>query len=251
MDSAQFCLTGVAPVLVPTCPVIRLIRSYAGLFAKFPFQIDNLTESAGVLMSYRKAFASMVLLCILSAPAKSQTPNRNRQDVYDHVLDLLFPVDVESKPYYAKLILRFHDDESQLVLVVYPGGESELIHSSLDNMNGSSLFQLVTETLARNPAASESEIAARVKVRTIRSPLEHRAVQAELNHLKTIRISPYLATRVGVDEVTWYEFWFDSGQESVHYKIFGDSAIREPQDKLAHWMTTFRANSQTMLKRKS
>jgi hypothetical protein len=202
-------------------------------------------------MSYQKAFAFMVLLGILSVPVKSQTPNRSRQDVYEHVLGLLFPIDVESKPYYAKLVLRFHDDESQLVLVVYPGGESELINSSLDNMNGNSFSQLVTETLVHDPTASDSEIAARVKVRTIRSPLEHRAVEAELNHLKTIRISPYLATRVGVDEVTWYEFWFDSGQESVHYKIFGDSSLRDSQDKLAQWMTTFRANSQAMLKRKS
>ena len=195
-------------------------------------------------MVYRAAIASVALLCLLSAPGRSQTPDRNSQDVYVHVSALLFPFDVESKPYYVKLIMRFHDDDSQLAIVVYPGGESEIVRSTLDNMNGRDLLQLVSTTLTENPHVNEAEIAAKVKVRTTRSHVEYKTLEPMLNNLKAIRISPFLATRVGVDEATWYEFWFDSGQESVHYKIFGDSGDstgRAPQDKLARWMTKFRA----------
>lgn len=201
-------------------------------------------SAEGFPMTSWKAIASAMVLCVLSAPAQPQTPDRNSQDVYVHVLALLFPLDVESKPYYVKLILRFHDDDSQLALVVYPGGESEIVRSTLDSMNGRDLFKLVSTTLTENPHVNEAEIAATVKVRTTRSHIEYKALEPMLNNLKAIRISPFLATRVGVDEVTWYEFWFDSGQESVHYKIFGDSGDptgHAPQDKLAGWMTKFRA----------
>ena len=202
-------------------------------------------------MTYWKAFVCTALLCVPFAPALSKAQNIRPFDVNDRVLNLLFPLNIESKPYYVKLVLRFHDEPSQLALVVYPGGESELIRSSLDNMNGSDLFQYVSKALTENPHLSETEIAAKVTVHTTRSPVQYKTLEPMLNDLKTIRISPFLATRVGVDEVIWYDFWFDSGQESVHYRIFGDSALRDPQDKLAQWMTQFRAVCQNMAKPKS
>ncbi len=41
--------------------------------------------------------------------------------------------------------------------------------------------------------------------------------------LKAIRISPILKTRIAVDEYSEYEYWYDDGQESVHYTITGPS----------------------------
>jgi hypothetical protein len=114
-------------------------------------------------------------------------------------------------------------------------------------MNGRELFQLIS----KNPNANEAELATKVKVHTTRSPLEYKALEPALDELKAIRISPFLATRVGVDEVTWYDFWFDSGQESVHYRILDDSGSGDPQDKLAQWMTRFRTRCQSMVQRKS
>jgi hypothetical protein len=103
-------------------------------------------------MTYRTVVASVALLCPLLAPASPQAPDPDPQEAYSHVLDLLFPLNLESEPtYYLKLVLRFHDDESQLVLVVYPGRKSKLVRSSLDHMNANDLFQLATKTLAQNP----------------------------------------------------------------------------------------------------
>ncbi len=33
-----------------------------------------------------------------------------------------------------------------------------------------------------------------------------------------------LASRVAVDEYSEYEFWYNGGQESVHYKLVGPGA---------------------------
>jgi hypothetical protein len=198
-------------------------------------------------MTYRNAIACAAMLCVLFAPAKLDAQDRNPLDVHDRVLDLLFPLNVESKPYFVKLILRFHSDASQLALVVYPGGESELVRSTLDSMNARDLFQLVSRTLTENAHVNEEEIAVKVKVRTTHFPTQYKTMEPMLNDLKAIRISPFLNTRIGVDDVTWYDFWFDTGQESVHYKIFGDSTWRDPQDNLARWMTRFRATCEGLV----
>jgi hypothetical protein len=60
------------------------------------------------------------MLCALFAPAKLHAQVGDPSDLHDRVLDLLFPSDVESKPYRIKMVFRFHDDASQIVLVVYP-----------------------------------------------------------------------------------------------------------------------------------
>ena len=202
-------------------------------------------------MTYRNAIACAATLFVLFAPTKLDAQDRDPLDAHDRVLDLLFPLKVESKPYFVKLILRFHSDASQLALVVYPGGESELVRSTLDSMNARDLFQLVSKTLIENPHANEEEIAAKVKVRTTRFPTQYKTMEPMLNDLKAIRISPFLNTRIGVDEVTWYDFWFDTGQESVHYKILYNSTLGDAQDNLARWMTRFRATCEGLVNRKS
>jgi hypothetical protein len=193
----------------------------------------------------------VVFLCVLIVPAKSRAQGSNHRDFQDRVLDLLFRSDIESKPYYIKMVLRFYDDTSQIALVVYPGGDSELVRSTLDGMNASKLFQFIATIHAEHPNAQPVEVAAAVKVRTTRSPVQYRTLEPALNALKTIRVSPFLNTRVGVDEVSLYDFWFDSGQESVHYRILGDPILHDQQDNLARWMAGFRATCKSLAPRRS
>jgi hypothetical protein len=202
-------------------------------------------------MTFRNATACAAMLCFLFAPAKLYAQERNQLGVHDRVQDLLFPLNVESKPYFRKLILRFPSDASQLALVVYPGGEAEIVRTTLDSMNARDLLQLVSKSLAENPHANEEEIAAKVKVHTTRFPTHYKTMEPILNDLKSIRISPFLNTRIGVDEVTWCDFWFDTEQESVHYKILYNSTLGDAQDNLARWMTRFRATCEGLVNRKS
>ena len=199
-------------------------------------------------MTCRKALICALLICVLSAPAIPQTRGRGVSEVYSDVLNVLFPMDVESKPYYVKFILRFHDTESQLALIVYPGTESELVSHSLENVKGQDLYTLVSEMLDKNASVKAEEIAAKVRVRTTRSAVDYKAVEPALNELKSIRISPYFQTRIFLDEYSAYDFWFSSGQESVHYRICGNSSKSDAQDKLVRWMTKFRADSASIVK---
>jgi hypothetical protein len=101
--------------------------------------------------------------------------------------------------------------------------------------------------VAQNSNVTDREIAAKLKVDVSRSPIGYEALDRFLDELKAIRISPILASRVAVDEYSEYEFWYDGGQESVHYTVTGPFKDA-PQDELVQWMIRFRASVPDLLK---
>jgi hypothetical protein len=198
-------------------------------------------------MTCRIAVACALLSCILCTVPATAQPGGRYLDMKARVLDILFPLDVAPKPYFLKMILRFGDSDTQLVVVVYPGGKSEVIHYSLTGMSSGELSQLISKMVAENPNVKEQEIAAKLKVDVSRSPIEHQALNRALDELKAVRISPVLANRVAVDESSEYEFWYDTWQESVHYTITSPFH-HDPQDQLGRWMVKFKANLPDLLK---
>ena len=204
-------------------------------------------------MICRKAAVTALLCCIAFAASDMAQPGDRSMNTEARVLDILFPLDVTPKPYFSKMILRYGDSDTQLVVIVYPpypilpGGRAEVIHYSLEGMGDGQLSQLISRMETENPGVKDQEIAAKVKVKVTRSPINYEALDRALRELKAVRISPILANRVAVDECSEYEFWYDTWQESVHYAITCASG-NIPQDKLAQWMTRFRANLPALLK---
>jgi hypothetical protein len=134
---------------------------------------------------------------------------------------------------------------AQLVALIYPGGACELVRHQVagidgKDMNGEELLRLVSKAVTENPHVGEREIVAKLKVKNTRLPLECGALDRAIDGLKTLRISPFLETRVAVDAYSQYDYWFNSGQESVHYTITGPFQTGS-QDQLVAWMTKFRA----------
>lgn len=198
-------------------------------------------------MIYRIVVTCALFSCILFASTASAQPGDRNLDLKARVLDILFPLDLGPTPYFSKMVLRFSDSGTQLVVVVYPGGKGELIRYSLAGVKSGGLSQLISRMVAEYPEITDREIAAKLKVDVSRSPVDHQALNRALDELKSIRISPVLESRVAVDAYSEYEFWYDTWQESVHYTItspVGNAA----QDKLAQWMTKFRENVPTLLK---
>ncbi len=201
-------------------------------------------------MTCRIAVACALFSCILFTTRATAQPGDRYLDMKARVLDILFPLDVAPKPYFSKMILRFGDSGTQLVVVVYPGGKSELIRYSLAGTSGGEFSQLISKMVAENPDVKEQEIAAKFKVDVYRSPIEHEALNRALDELKAVRIPPILASRVAVDEFSEYEYWYDNWQESVHYTITGPFK-NTPQDELVQWMIRFRANLPYLFKASS
>jgi hypothetical protein len=174
-------------------------------------------------------------------------------DMKDRVLDLLFRSDTVTSPFLSKTTLRYGDSDSQLVVLTYPvypvhpGGPAEIISYTITGMGSDNLSQFISKMAAQNPSVTDQEIAAKLKVEVKRSPISYEALKRSLDELKATRISPMLASRVAVDEYSEYQFWYNTGQESVHYVItspFGN----DPQDQLGKWMTKFRDNVPDLLK---
>ena len=167
-------------------------------------------------------------------------------DMKDRVLALLFRSEVVTSPYLSKITLRYGDSDSQLVVLthpvypVHPGGQAELISYTITGLGSDNLSQFISKMAAQDPNVTDQEIAAKLKVVVKRSPIGYETLRRFLGELKAIRISPMLASRVAVDEYSEFEFWYDNGQESVHYKVVGPFKD-DPQDKLVQWMLRFRA----------
>lgn len=168
-------------------------------------------------------------------------------DMKDRVLDLLFRSDAVSSPFLSKMTLRYGDSDTQLVVLTYsvypvhPRGQAELISYTVTGMGSDNLSQFVSKMVAQNPNVTDQGIAAKLKVVVKRSPIGYEALRSFLDELKAIRISPMLASRVAVDEYSEYEFWYDAGQESVHYRVTGPFK-NTPQDELVQWMIRFRTS---------
>jgi len=163
----------------------------------------------------------------------------------DRVLDLLFRSDAVSAPFFSKMTLRYGDSDSQLVVLTYPvypvhpGGQAEVINYTITGMGSDNLSQFISKMAAQNPSVTDQEIVAKLKVKVKCSPISYEALKRFLDELEAIRISPMLASRVAVDEYSEYQFWYNNGQESVHYKVVGPFKD-DPQDKLVQWMIRFR-----------
>jgi hypothetical protein len=198
-------------------------------------------------MIYRIVVTCALFSCVLFAATARAQPGDRNLDIEARVLDILFPLDVGPTPYFSKMVLRFSDSDTQLVVVTYPGGKSELIRYSLAGVRSGELSHLISKMVNENPEMKAQEIAAKLKVNVSRSPIEPEALRRALDELKAIRISPVLASRVAVDEFSEYEFWYDNWQESVHYAItspFGN----DPQGQLGRWMTKFRDDVPNLFK---
>jgi hypothetical protein len=139
-------------------------------------------------------------------------------------------------------VLRFSDPESQLVLIVYASWKSELVSYTLEGPNGKPYSQYIADRLRAQPQLSDEELTAAVHVSTSRSFPEPSKIEDAIEGLRGIKLSPFLEMTVPVDEFSNYEYWLDSGEDSVHYKLHGPVQRTSSTGQLVRWMIDFRKN---------
>ena len=204
------------------------------------------------MISRTRLGRALLLPFLLVLSAAGQSGGGVPADMKDRVLDLLFRSDAVTSPFLSKMTLRYGDSDSQLVVLTYPvypvhpGGQAEVISYTVTGMGSDNLTQFISKMAAQNPSVTDQEIAAKLKVEVKRSPISYEALERFLEELKAMRISPMLENRVAVDEYSEYQFWYNNGQESVHYKVAGPFKDA-PQDKLVHWMIRFRTGVPELL----
>lgn len=198
-------------------------------------------------MSFRMRLASVLLASFLIAPSTvAQSSGDVPEDMKSRIYDILFRSDADTSFFFSKMTMRFDDSDSQLVALIYPaypvhpGGQAEVISYTIIGMGNDNLSHFITKAVARNPNVTAEEIAAALRVEVKRSPVKSEILSRSFDDLRSIRVSPLLVSRVAVDEYSQYEFWYNTGQESVHYKLVG-LFKKEPQDKLVQWMIRFRS----------
>jgi hypothetical protein len=176
-------------------------------------------------------------------------------DLKNRILDLLIRSDEPSGPFFSKMTLRYCNSGTQFVVLTYPiypprpGGRAEVITYKIRGMSGDDFSRFVLKATAQNQNATPQEIAAKLKMAVNRSPISYQALSSLLDQLRTIRTSPLLTSRVALDEYSDYQFWYNTGQESVHYTLVGPSeGDRGPQSRLVNWMIEFREKLPIIMK---
>ena len=189
------------------------------------------------MVSLRIVFVALALGVTYNLTALAQAGSRHL-DTKARVLDHLFPLDVTPQPYHLKVVLRFGDSDSQLIVVIYPGGNAEAIVYTLAEMKSGDLDRFIKKLETETPGVTATQIASRVKVTIERSPLDGENVDRLLKRLSAIRISPALPTIVCVDSCPKYEFWYDTWQDVAHFSLVDPS--KGPTHDLVQWMIKFR-----------
>jgi hypothetical protein len=208
------------------------------------------------MISQIRTAASILMYVSMALPVGNAQPGDRALDPKARVLNVLFPVEVSQRPYFFKVVLRFDDADTQVVIVVYPDKDKywvrrcEVTTFSLND----DVKRELAESLSQLPPEATDEavraIASGLRVEVNRIVIAPEALDKSLSELKSIRISPLLAARISVDNFSEYEFWYDSWQESVHYSITG-SPGKAPQDELVRWMLRFKADLPGLLKKSS
>jgi hypothetical protein len=108
--------------------------------------------------------------CILSAMVGWGQPGARILDSKARLLDVLFPLDVPQRPYFLKMVLRYHDENTQLVVVVYPDKERywirkcEITKYSLADGEKTQLAESLSRLTTETTDEEVRGIAAKIKV---------------------------------------------------------------------------------------
>jgi hypothetical protein len=192
----------------------------------------------------------MVVSCCVAVGATAQSESGNMKD---RVLNILFSSEAPTSPFLTKMTLRFGDSDTQLVVLIHPvypahpGGRAEVLKYSIAGTENRNLSAFIAEMVAQKPNVTEREIASKLKVEVAHVPVNYDALQHSMKALETLRISPVLKSRVAVDEYSQYDYWFDNGQEFVHYSITGPFKTAA-QDQLVAWMIKFKMSLPVLAK---
>ena len=173
------------------------------------------------------------------------------QALQSQVYDTLFPRNVGDPLFFSKTVLRFGDSGTQTVIIVFgrATGQGEVYQYRLRVTNGRALSQRIWKISTEKTAATAAEIAAGIQVDVTRTPIKAAPFVRVLDELKTIELSPLLASRIRLDDCPAYEFWYDAGgQESICYTLLMPSAEQWPLDRLGRWMLGVQSRLPDLLK---
>jgi len=190
---------------------------------------------------------ALIITTLVGADANAQ-PGVRRLDMRGRVLDVVFSPRPKAESYTRKLLLRFGDIPSQLTVVTFVGGATEVRRLELVDLDRRQLDELILRAVQRDSQVTPEQIAAKISVRESHASIPDRTPLAPLlRELERIRISPVLGSRVPLENSAEYELVYDLWQESVHYTVAGPFD-GYPQDKLVKWMLRFRARADEWLK---
>jgi hypothetical protein len=200
-------------------------------------------------------FAVAVVGASVSTAAFQRAGQASRvvdRTIYERVLDLVFPRNLEASNY--RVVLRFrpsNQPECQLVLLKELGVSLRVIESTSASGN---IFHRLDALIRRGPKETAEELAKRIVVRTRsieipddRGSLWHAEfLDAIMPLSETIRKETAALERTRTASVimdgTDYDLWYEWGFNSMSFHLSDDEVTDRPngRSKLVRWMNSVR-----------
>jgi hypothetical protein len=208
-------------------------------------------------MFSRVGILTLLLVSPFSTLVGHAQPGYRQHNPAERVLDLAFPIDVPAaqKPYFVKMALRYWGaDPEQFVIVIYSDSDKywirkcEITKYVFGSESKAKLPQVLSKLSADSSDEAVRAAAAQLNVEVSRYMIAPEALSKTLTELRSIRISPAITDRIGLDDVSEYEFWYDTWEESDYFSIMGPFKD-DPQDALTRWMIKFKADLPDLLKK--
>lgn len=165
-----------------------------------------------------------------------------REDVADKIFPRL-AVTSEGPSYLSRVILRFSDPDSEIVITTLLDGHRIVESYVLDP--GATIGGSISQVLQRNPQASLDQMASAMRVHktTISVPQAH--IARWFQEMDGILPGRLPSTQIHLDGPPQFDLWIDTNGDFIHYRFFEaplqQNTNDDPFAPIARWMVKLNA----------
>jgi hypothetical protein len=200
-----------------------------------------------------KIVTILMLLGPNLAPAVAAHVYVDRQEVADRIFPSLsvIPVALGGERYETRIILRFTDPDSEIVIKTHAKGRKTVDLYSL--APGLSIEGETGRVQRQNPNATAQQVAVTIHVRKTSLAVSSNQVDRWLQALGSLSPPLTLELWVKFDSLSRFDFWADSNGDFVHYSMSNYAAggrtattHENPLTPLARWMLQVRSEAEEL-----
>jgi len=161
----------------------------------------------------------------------------DREEIADRVFPRL-AVTSEGPSYLSRVILRFSDPDSEIVITTLLDGRPIVESYVLDP--GVTIGASISQVLQRDPQASFDQVTNAIRVHKATIPVPQAHVARWFQEMNRVLPGKLPSTQIHLDGPQQFDLWIDANGDVIHYRFYevpGEKRMNDgPFAPLARWM---------------
>jgi len=161
----------------------------------------------------------------------------DREDVADKIFPPL-AVTTEGPSYLTRMILRFSDPDSEIVITTRLDGRRIVESYILDP--GVTIEASISQMLQKHPQASFDQLASGIRVHKTKISVPQEHVARWFREMSGLIPGKLPSPQIHLDKVPQFDLWIDANGDFVHYRFYDAPGQQHTNDPpfapLARWM---------------